>query len=301
MLRVGNPILFPLSPSSDCPCGFQGGETTRRKTTCAFSPIRARKQKANHVADLCMLKQGANPRRRGRRGCPPGASRDGEDQGDGAPLRFPAGLCDLPALSRPAGSPGVAGAVSSGSGASLPPPLDARPSGLPRAPLPLSAGPLPAALPPEPVVTSPKMVTPPKMMTPPGVVLGSGVPHGCRAVGLGGHLWLLGAAPSHCPSEGVQGQEAMFRKPFISLAPTTRGSELTGILWNTSTSVARVQPFYCASDDERKQTHSVFFILLMSTCTPQKLLLISTSIHSTLHHKAGLLSEKDRPLSLIHI
>lgn len=84
MLRVGNPILFPLSPSSDCPCGFQGGETTRRKTTYAFSPIRARKQKANHVADLCMLKQGANPRRRGRRGCPPGASRDGEDQGTAA-------------------------------------------------------------------------------------------------------------------------------------------------------------------------------------------------------------------------
>lgn len=127
MLRVGNPILFPLSPSSDCPCGFQGGETTRRKTTYAFSPIRARKQKANHVADLCMLKQGANPRRRGRRGCPPGASRDGEDQGDG---RFPAGLWDLSNLSRPASSPGVAGAASSRSGASLPPRLDAHPSGL---------------------------------------------------------------------------------------------------------------------------------------------------------------------------
>lgn len=133
MLRLGNPLLFPLSPSSDCPCGFQGGETARRKTTCAFFPIHARKQKANHAADLCMLKPGANPRRRGRRGCPPGAGRDGgrgiRGTGHRAPLRFLAGLWDPPALHRPAGSPGVAGAVSSGSGASLPPPPDDRPVG----------------------------------------------------------------------------------------------------------------------------------------------------------------------------
>lgn len=85
MLKLGNPLLFPLSPSSDCPCSLQGGETTRRKETWAFSPSAPVNRKPIMPRAFAFWSGVTNPQRRGCLVARPGLPPRRRDEGSAMP------------------------------------------------------------------------------------------------------------------------------------------------------------------------------------------------------------------------